>query len=149
MQERIDDIAQQLATRMRLSHAAGGSEVQLQLRPRELGEVTVQLSLRDGLVAAAVLVDRAETGRLMTDNLSELRRSLEQQGLSIDNLAVNVRGEQDLAGRMAEARERRGRGARGIDATGGVEAGLHSPGLTGDLEVNPEDLHNGAVSVLA
>jgi flagellar hook-length control protein FliK len=151
VQERIDHIAEQLATRMRLSSAAGGSQVHLQLRPRELGEVQVNMTVRHGLVTANVVVDRVETGRIMTDNLEELRRSLESQGLSIDQLAVNVRSGHDLAGQMQDARERAAESARSrrSDSIGAVQAGLNTPGLTGDREVNPDDLHDGAVSVLA
>jgi flagellar hook-length control protein FliK len=150
VQERIDHIADQMATRLRLSQAAGGSQVQLQLRPRELGEVQVQLSVREGVVAAAVLVDRADTGRLLQTNLDELRRSLENQGLAIQHFTVDVR---DGSGADAFARangghDGAGRGNDGNGSGGAGDAGIN-PGLEGDLLVAPEDHHDGNLSVLA
>jgi flagellar hook-length control protein FliK len=148
-QERVEQIAQQLATRLRLSHAAGGSQVQLHLKPRELGSVQVELTIRDGVVAASVLVDKPDTARLMENNLAELKRSLESQGLDIQHFSVDVRdGEAGAGARNAELRsENAGRiGSGGSDLAGAANA---TPGLTGDDIVTPEDTHNGNVSVLA
>ena len=74
LQHRIDHIAEQLATRLRLSHAAGGSSVNLSLKPRELGDVTVQMKVREGVVAATVLVDNADTLQALSGNLEELKQ---------------------------------------------------------------------------
>ncbi len=150
-QERIDHIAEQLAMRLKLSHAAGGSEVQLQLRPRELGEVTVQMNVRHGMVAATVVVDRADTGKLLQTNLDDLRRSLESQGLDVQQFNVDVRG--GNAGNPFERMSSFGGGgsfSRGA-GEGGTAADAASdinPGLTGDRTVTPEDIHDGNVSVL-
>ncbi|MEO6867033.1 MAG: flagellar hook-length control protein FliK, partial [Gaiellales bacterium] len=103
VQERIDHIAQQLATRLRLSQAAGGSQVQLSLKPRELGDVHVQMKVRDGQVAAVILVDKPETLRTMQSHIEELKRSLENQGLQIQEFSVDVRGEAGAGGANARA----------------------------------------------
>jgi flagellar hook-length control protein FliK len=150
-QERIEHIAEQLATRMRLSQAAGGSQVQLQLRPRELGEVQVQLTVREGVVAASVLVDKPDTGRLLEDNLAELKRSLESQGLDVQQFTVDVR-DGGAAGGWARAAEMRSENAARIGTGGGSDlagAANATPGLSGDEIVTPEDHHDGNVSVLA
>lgn len=142
-QERIEHLAEQLGTKLKLSHAAGGSQVHLALRPRELGEVQVQLAVRDGVVAATVMVDRAETGRLLQNNLDDLRRALEAQGLAVQHFSVDVRGRDGSAGFEGEGR---GNGSRS-----GAVAGLGS----GDDErdhlrtIDPDDLHDGSVSLLA
>lgn len=149
-QVRIDHIAEQLATRLRLSHAAGGSQVQLSLKPRELGDVTVQMQVRDGIVAATVLVDRAETARTMQSSIEDLRRSLEQQGLSIQEFSVDVRGESGAGGANARAAAEQRSNTTGA-SSGSTLAGAAGvmPGFSGDDAVAAEDVHDGDVSVLA
>ncbi|MCW2927524.1 MAG: flagellar hook-length control protein [Thermoleophilia bacterium] len=153
LQERIDHIADQLATRLRLSQAAGGSHVQLSLKPRELGEVTVQMNVRDGAVAATILVDKPDTLRTLQTNIEELKRSLENQGLSIGEFSVDVRGEAGAGGANARAAADNNRGS-GRGSSNGSVAGVAgamsaTPGLSGDREVDPDELHDGSVSVLA
>lgn len=152
VQERIDHIAEQLATRLRLSHAAGGSQVQLSLKPRELGEVTVQMNVRDGLVAATILVDKADTLRTMQTNIEELKRSLEGQGLTVQEFSVDVRGEAGAGGANARAAaELRQQAARTSGGSAASVAGAANviPGLSGDIEVDVDATHDGDVSVLA
>lgn len=150
-QERIDHIAEQLAMRLKLSHAAGGSEVQLQLRPRELGEVTVQMNVRHGMVTATVVVDRVDTGKLLQTNLDDLRRSLESQGLDVQQFNVDVRGGnagnpfERMASHGGDSSFARSSGNGGSPADAGGDT---NPGLTGDRMVTPDDIHEGNVSVL-
>jgi flagellar hook-length control protein FliK len=150
LQARIDHIAEQLATRLRLSQAAGGSQVQLSLRPRELGDVTVQMNVREGVVAATVLVDRQDTLRTLQTNIEDLKRSLEQQGLSIQEFSVDVRGDASAGGANAREAARSRSHTTGSSRVGSIDdATLVTPGLTGSREVDPDDLHDGNVSVLA
>ena len=152
VQERIDHIAEQLATRLRLSQAAGGSQVQLSLKPRELGEVTVQMNVREGAVAATILVDKADTLRTLQTNIEDLKKSLESQGLQIGEFSVDVRGDSGAGGANARAaadlRDAAARTSNGASASLAGAAAV-TPGLSGDREVAPEDVHDGDVSVLA
>ena len=151
-QQRIDDIARQLSTRLKMSQAAGGSQVQLSLKPRELGDVTVQMQVREGVVAATVLVDKADTVRLLQTNLDELRRNLEQQGLSVQQFSVDVRGESGAGGANARAAADLHRNATrtsGGSASSVAGAAAVMPGYDGDDAVTADDVHEGDVSVLA
>ena len=153
VQERIDHIAEQLATRLRLSQAAGGSQVQLSLKPRELGEVTVQMNVREGSVAATILVDKADTLRTLQTNIEDLKRSLEAQGLQIGEFSVDVRGDSGAGGANARAAADLNQGDRrssnGSNATSLAGAAAATPGLSGDRTVSAEEAHDGDVSVLA
>jgi len=150
-QERIDHIAQQLGMRLRLSQAAGGSQVHLSLRPRELGDVTVQLSVRNGEVAATVLVDRADTGKLLNQNLDDLRRSLQDQGLNVQQFSVDVRdggANSAFAHGAAEGNNGGSRGSANATTTVGGDDALDGFGEAA-ASPRPEDVHDGHVSVLA
>ncbi|MCB0880322.1 MAG: flagellar hook-length control protein FliK [Thermoleophilia bacterium] len=151
-QVRIDHIAEQLATRLRLSQAAGGSQVQLSLKPRELGDVTVHMHVREGVVAASVLVDRSDTLRTLQTHIEELKRSLEQQGLSIQEFSVDVRGEAGAGGANARAAADLNRSAaRTSQGSSSSIAGATAvmPGYDGDDAITADDVHDGDVSVLA
>ncbi|MCW2925853.1 MAG: Flagellar hook-length control protein FliK [Thermoleophilia bacterium] len=151
-QARIDHIAEQLATRLKLSQASGGTQVQLNLKPRELGEVSVQMHIRDGVVAATVLVDRAETLDTLQTNLDDLKKSLENQGLSIQEFSVDVRGDSGAGGANARAAaDLRHSATRTSSGSAASLAGAAAviPGLMGDREVDPDAIHDGDVSVLA
>jgi flagellar hook-length control protein FliK len=151
-QARIDNIAEQLATRLRLSHAAGGTHVNLSLKPRELGEVTVHMNVRDGAVAATILVDKADTLDTMQTNIEDLKKSLENQGLVIQEFSVDVRGEAGAGGANARAAaDLRGSASRTSTGSASSIAGAEAviPGLSGSRVVSADEVHDGDVSVLA
>ena len=72
--------------------------VTLRLTPPELGTVRIQLQVQGTSVAAQF---HAETDRgmtLLTQQLAQLRSSLEAQGLSVDRLGVTAMGSPHSAG---------------------------------------------------
>lgn len=148
LQTRIDTIADQLAARLKLSQAAGGSQVQLNLKPRELGDVTVKMEVREGVVAASIMVDRADSMRTIETNIAELKRSLESQGLVVQEFTVDVRGENGAAAggfdqRSGSNANPNANGAASLAGAAGV-----IPGLSSDREVDADEIHDGDVSVL-
>lgn len=150
-EQRIEHIANQLAARMRLSQAAGGTQVHLALRPRELGDVHVSLSVQNGAVVANVAVDRAETGRLLQLSADELKRALNESGLDVQQFSVDVR---DGDAQATWAHADHGSSSRGSasntggagHAAGGSEAADASD-VSGAGDPAGE-LHDGNVSVL-
>ncbi len=152
MQSRIELVAEQLAARLRLSQAAGGTQVHLSLRPRELGDVQVQLAMRDGHVAALVVADRAETARLLQQDSGDLRRLLEGLGLRVDQLDVNVRdgdagaaGWRSGEGQDAAAMLRSARSGADEAPDGSSDDGTGMEGA----RPTADDVHDGSVSLLA
>jgi hypothetical protein len=146
-EERIENIANQMSARMRLSQAAGGTQVHLALRPRELGDVHVSLSVQNGHVTAHVAVDRTETGRLLQLSSDDLKRALNQSGLNVQHFSVDVR---DQGGASAWAHsnggsDRSSTNGRATSVVGALDASDDVVGATD----NVVDLHEGNVSVLA
>jgi flagellar hook-length control protein FliK len=108
------------------------------------------MNVREGVVAATVLVDRQDTLRTLQTNIEDLKRSLEQQGLSIQEFSVDVRGDASAGGANAREAARSRSHTTGSSRVGSIDdATLVTPGLTGSREVDPDDLHDGNVSVLA
>lgn len=155
-QERVDHIANQLSARLKLSQAAGGSFVQLSLRPRELGDVEVSLAVQNGAVTAHVIVEKTETAGLLRAHLEELRRSLNERGVSVEHFSVDVQdgksqGELDrgLAQAFGHLNQNNGSGSNTGEASSSADdAALDALDGNGTTAVTPEEVHDGNVSVL-
>lgn len=79
----------------------GGQEVTLRLHPPELGELRFYLTSRAGQLSVSVGAERPETGLLLQRHLGALQQALEQAGLRLGDVSVQVgagpfgRGRQD------------------------------------------------------
>lgn len=65
-----------------------GGTIKLKLDPPELGSMQVSLHLRDGVMTASFQTSNDEATRLLSHTLSDLRASLEAQGIVVDRLHV-------------------------------------------------------------
>ena len=82
------ELPQQVVKAIRLQWNQGVSEARLRLRPEHLGEVRVSLRVEHGMVRAELQADTAEVRSWIRAHESELRRTLAEQGLDLDQLTV-------------------------------------------------------------
>ncbi len=68
----------------------GVQRLTLQLNPVECGQVTVVLTMREGELKATIKTDNEETAKALSENLEKLHASLEEQGLKVSELEVQV-----------------------------------------------------------
>ena len=68
----------------------GGRQLTLQLNPQELGRITLILSVNQGEVKASIRAENGETAAVLTEQLAELKASLEAQGLKVRELDVQT-----------------------------------------------------------
>jgi flagellar hook-length control protein FliK len=89
-----ENIIQQIVNQVSLGsvQAHSVSHLSFQLVPENLGKITIQVSLVDQLVTAKILVTHADVREALQNNLVELKTSLYQAGLQIDQLQVQVQG---------------------------------------------------------
>jgi flagellar hook-length control protein FliK len=72
--------------------------IEIRLDPRELGSVEVKISSdSNGHVSAHISADNEQAGRILAQEIDQLREQLERAGLVIENLDVSV-GHDKLAG---------------------------------------------------
>ena len=71
--ERVERLADGLAARLKVSHAADGARIRMQLEPRELGEVVVRLEIRNGMAHAHLIAESADARRALQASLADLR----------------------------------------------------------------------------
>lgn len=70
----------------------GNGEARLRLRPEHLGELTVALRVQGSGITAIVQADSPEVRAWVESHQNDLRRALEEQGLSLDALTVDPEG---------------------------------------------------------
>jgi len=91
--ERVERLAEGLAARLKVSHAADGARIRMQLEPRELGEVVVRLEIRNGLAHAHLIAESADASSALQASLADLRSSLADRGLQLESVSIRVAGE--------------------------------------------------------
>jgi flagellar hook-length control protein FliK len=83
-------VATQITSQM--TQARNVSRLSFQLMPESLGKVTVQIALVDQSLSARIVVSNPEVRDAVQTHLVDLRASLAQAGLQIDQLQVQVQG---------------------------------------------------------
>ena len=81
-----------VAKAFQTAHERGGP-LQLRLSPPELGALRIQLTVKDGVMSAALETDNAGAKRVLLDNLPALRDRLAEQNIRIEKFDVDVRQE--------------------------------------------------------
>lgn len=67
---------------------------QVNLHPKELGKINVNLGLEHGILHGKFLVDSPEAKDMLTGNLSQIRQQLQDAGITVGDFQVNVRSQQ-------------------------------------------------------
>ncbi|HEX4412525.1 MAG TPA: flagellar hook-length control protein FliK [Lacipirellulaceae bacterium] len=67
--------------------------VNLRLNPAELGSLKIQLTVKDGVMSAAVEADNSNARRMLLDHLPALRDRLADQNIRVDRFDVDVKQE--------------------------------------------------------
>ncbi len=89
-----------------LQNAQNGSrQITLQLDPKDLGQLTLVLSVREGEVKALIRAENAESATALREQMAELKANLESQGMKVSALEVETQVRQDLNGQWDGAGE--------------------------------------------
>jgi flagellar hook-length control protein FliK len=110
---------------LRLAATRGSMQARVSLKPAELGSLEVVIRHTAAGLTARVVADDAGAAQVLQQAGSELRRSLEQQGITLLNLDIGQSGDQrSLGGASGDAREGRydGRGNTQARSGGTVAA---------------------------
>ena len=78
-----------IASTMNMSYT-GQQQMRIMLSPPELGALQVQVTQKDGVITAHLEAESGSTQQLLANNLPQLRDSLAQQGLQVDQIDVTV-----------------------------------------------------------
>ncbi len=102
-------VTNQIVRGARFLTREGANQVTLRLDPPELGEITIRLSSVDKVLSGEIRVESRMVQEIVNRNMAELRESLGNQGIQVDNIEVSVesggRSNVDRDGSAASRRE--------------------------------------------
>lgn len=78
-----------MVKQLRLSSSGGVSEARLTLHPEHLGQVQVKLTMQNGQLVAQFLADTVAGKEAIESQLSQLRMTLQNQGIQVEKLEVS------------------------------------------------------------
>lgn len=87
------ELARELGSRVHMAVREGGRELVVQLRPADLGHLTIRVTMTDGIMQATIIADRPEAARMLQQSLGNLDAALGDLGYSLDNLDVAYQGQ--------------------------------------------------------
>lgn len=92
-----EEIITKLAEKFRIMVTENRSEVNIQLKPASLGRINLKLEMVDGVLNGKIVVQNAGVRETVESNLTHLRNSLEQQGITVNGFSVDVRGGREFS----------------------------------------------------
>jgi flagellar hook-length control protein FliK len=69
----------------------GSKQIVLRLDPPELGKLTLSLTVAQGEVKALIRTESTATTQMISEQLAQLKHSLEEQGFKVSSLEVETR----------------------------------------------------------
>ena len=103
-------VTNQIVRGARFLTREGANQVTLRLDPPELGEVTIRLTSSGNTLSGEIRVESRMVQELVSRNIGELRESLGNQGIHVNNIEVSVesggRSSVDRDGSAPSQRER-------------------------------------------
>jgi len=107
-----------LAQRIQSIHGQDRNHLTLELEPKELGRLSVRIETQQNQVTAFIVADSERARALLVQNSSLLQNSLQEQGLMLDQISVDIRqqsSEQQTSQQLHYQRKRRA-GAAAVSA---------------------------------
>ena len=89
------ELAKELGQRVHMAIREGGKELLVNLRPPDLGHLTIRVTMTDGVMQAQITADRPEAAKLLQQSLGNLGSALGDLGYAMGNLDVAYQGGRD------------------------------------------------------
>jgi flagellar hook-length control protein FliK len=83
------EVVQQIMSQMKVRIKSGASSMRLQLNPKELGGIEVQMIRNTEGVSVTFFAEHASTGHLLETQMNQLRQSLKDAGVQLTGLNIS------------------------------------------------------------
>ncbi len=124
--EQYDKLSQRLAEalgqRLSAQIARGDWKVEMALRPKDLGNIDIQLHMNRGELQASFSASHPATRDLISEGLPKLREVLAQLGMEVASVDVNVRQESQHGGNSTPGKQ-----SSGVAGVGSRRSATESP----------------------
>ncbi|ONI46153.1 hypothetical protein AN642_00835 [Epulopiscium sp. SCG-B10WGA-EpuloA2] len=84
-------IATQIIDKIQVVTLTDGSQITVDLDPRELGRLSLTVTENSGIVKADIKVESEKVKEMVLEQLDSLKQSLEEKGVTISEFSVDVR----------------------------------------------------------
>lgn len=105
-------LGEALGQRLAAQIAKGDWRVDLALKPYELGNIDIELNMKEGALQASFSASQALTRELIADSLPRLKEVLSQLGMDVATMNVNVRQNGQHGGNPTPGRSSSGSGSQ-------------------------------------
>ncbi len=86
----VDEVINQVADRARIVITEDKTEMLMDLKPDNLGRLTLKLVTESGIVTARFVTENRQVRQILESNMQMLKDALEEQGIMVDGLSVSV-----------------------------------------------------------
>lgn len=83
-------VVRQVGQQMAQMVARQENSLRLELKPPSLGEVSLELTVKDGVVKATMLTDTQAAKNILENGLEQLKQQLDMQGLKVERVEIMV-----------------------------------------------------------
>ncbi len=83
-------ISDQMIEYIKMNVSPGVTEMEIQLQPASLGNINLQLTLRNGAVTAQFIAQNEEVKNAIEQQVVQLKTTLEEQGVKIEAVEVTI-----------------------------------------------------------
>ncbi|MDR2167849.1 MAG: flagellar hook-length control protein FliK [Clostridiales bacterium] len=87
------NIVDQIVQNVRFISGEQMAEIRIMLKPEQLGDLSMRIATQNGIVTAQFIADSQRVKELIEAGFELLRDALEQAGINISDIEVNVRNE--------------------------------------------------------
>lgn len=122
-------LGEALGQRLAAQIAKGDWNVELTLKPQDLGNIDIKLNMKDGNLEASFNASKAMTRDLIVDGLPRLKETLAQSGMEVAQLNVNVGQHGQHGGKSTPERQKASTSVSGVSKNSPVNAGLPTASL--------------------
>lgn len=92
------DLVARVMDELKVHSARDKTQIHLRLEPEVLGKLTIKLSSENGVMNASFFAENDRARLMIESHMAELKKSLEDQGIQVQNLSVSVdSGQQELS----------------------------------------------------
>ncbi len=104
------EVIEQVTERIKVEFRADNTtEIKMTLKPESLGEVSLKIMTNNGIITAQFLAESQRVKEVLESGFNQLRDALNEQGIAVTALSVEVGGEREQNSRMAQFREQQNR----------------------------------------
>ncbi len=119
----------QIVEHAKLNLSNGQSQMELQLKPDNLGKIQLKISLENQLVTARFVAESDQVKQIIETNLNILKRSLHESGIQVDSMMVAV-GQQNHSGAFQHSMNGQGSSSQQY-----FSGGRSNDGASGDADL--------------